>query len=44
MSSTKLNRNPDLDEPDLDISNLFVEYPELGNADFSAAFPTDKIA
>ena len=38
MPSTKLNRNHDLDETDLDISNLFVEYPELGNTDFSSAF------
>ena len=32
MASTKLNRNQDLDETDLDNSNLFVDYPELGNA------------
>ena len=38
MSSRKLNRNHDLDETDLDISNLFVEYPELGNADFFCCF------
>ena len=38
MTSTNLNRNRDLDETDLDISNLFVEYPELGNTDFSSAF------
>ena len=38
MPSTKRNRNHDLDETDFDISNLFVEYPELGNTDFSSAF------
>ena len=44
MSSTKLNRNHDLDETDLVISNLFIEYPELGNADFLLLFTTDKIS